>query len=571
MSTIETVTATATAIPPTAEILEAAFRKYVLRYLNMLDHIPGGAVLLRYIKSSYRDDPIRSLIEYALIIFAATYFFSSKKKENRKDTLALSKREVDELIEEWQPAPLVEPVTEAEKWRVNDLIVKGQNSSHISILQHPEIPLVVNLASADFLDLNVDLRMKDAARQTINSAGVGACGPPNFYGSQDAHVRLEEDLARYLNTDNAILYGQDLVTAGSVIPAFLKRGDLAVVDSGVNQAIQKALIVSRCDIEWYKHNDIDHLEQVLNELQPVLKSQKPLRRRFIITEGLFAYSGELAKLPAIVALKNKYKYRLFLDESLSIGTVGKFGRGICEHYDINRDEISITIGSLANAFSSSGGFCAGVEPMIQHQRINSNAYVFSAALPPYSARVASEAIKLISSNITSDGESELLLLLHRNIDLTYKALQRSFEGSKYLELKSSDVSPIIHLGFRDDYRQSLELPNIYGNNVLLTTGKPSKKPNVSSVNYTLECYILQKIINAVLDKDHTLLNRTRIIYEQENLPVASPRLLIHVNAGVSDEELETVIKDLPLIVDGVCSRIQLPSDLETLYNEMISQ
>ncbi|QEL62284.1 hypothetical protein CJJ09_004458 [Candidozyma auris] len=379
--------------------------------------------------------------------------------------------------------------------------------------------------------------MKDAARQTINSAGVGACGPPNFYGTQDAHVRLEEDLARYLNTESAILYGQDLVTAGSVIPAFLKRGDLAVVDSGVNQAIQKALIVSRCDIVWYKHNDIDHLEQVLGELKVFWRTR----------------SHCLAKLPAIVALKNKYKYRLFLDETLSIGTIGKLGRGVCEHFDIDRDEISITIGSLANAFSSSGGFCA------------------DAALPPYSARVGSEAIKLISEDVTGDGESRLLQVLHQLLRQAYDKLTDNLKDSKYFEVKSSRWSPIIHLGFKDEYRNVLELPEVYGNNVLLTTGKPSKKQNPFNVKYTLECYILQKIINATLSKDHVLLNRTRIVYEQENLPVLSPRLLIHLNIGVTWEELSAVLDDLPSVMNAICKEVESPADLDRLYNEMISQ
>ncbi|KAK7682903.1 hypothetical protein QCA50_013936 [Cerrena zonata] len=243
--------------------------------------------------------------------------------------------------------------------------------------------------------------IKSAAKGVISSAGVGACGPPNFYGTQDVHVRLEEDLSNFLGTEQAIIYGQDFVTAGSVIPAFLKRGDLIIADSGINLAIQKALIVSRCDIEWYDHNDMDHLEQILTEVKPVLDKQKPIRRRFIVTEGLFANSGEIANLPRIVELKNKFKYRLFLDETLSIGTIGKTGKGIVEHFNIPRSEISITIGSMALSFASSGGFCVGVAPMVHHQRIQSNAYVFSASLPPYSAKVTSEAIKLITSKTTS--------------------------------------------------------------------------------------------------------------------------------------------------------------------------
>ena len=82
-----------------------------------------------------------------------------------------------------------------------------------------------------------------------------------------------------------------------------------------------------------------------------------------------------------------------MDESLSIGVLGGTGKGLPEHYGVSRDEISITIGSMANSFASSGGFCVGVNPMVHHQRISSNAYVFSASLPPYSAKVTSQAIR----------------------------------------------------------------------------------------------------------------------------------------------------------------------------------
>lgn len=566
---IETITATQTELPPTAVLLEATFSKYFLSYLNMLDKVPGGLILLRYIKSSYRNDPIRSLIELFLILFATHYFFSAKKKENKSDLLTLSKREVDELIDDWEPAPLVENVTEAEKWRLDDLVVKGQNSAHVELAQFPNLGKVINLSSLDFLDFNESPRMKAAAKETINSAGVGACGPPNFYGSQDVHVRLEEDLASYLKTEQAIIYGQDVVTPGSVIPAFLKRGDLAVVDSGVNQAIQKALIVSRCDIEWYDHNDIDHLHQILSELEPVLKQQKPLRRRFIVTEGLFARSGEMVKLPEIVELKNKFKYRLFLDESLSIGTVGEFGRGVPEHFNISRDEISITIGSLAGAFSSSGGFCAGVRPMIQHQRINSNAYVFSAALPPFSAKVASEAIHTILEE-SSSGQSQVLHSLHDKVQHSYKKLTTLLSKSKYFEVSSCSDSPIIHLSFRDEFRAALELPLAYGDLTLLKTGKPSRKVNIDPGTYNLECFILQKIIDGLLADQHALINRSRIVFSQEMLPINSPHLLVHINNGVSIEELDFVIDALPAHVNKVCSALESPSHLTNLYQEMVN-
>lgn len=578
-TTTTTTTTTATAIaqqhysalPLSAawELLSSTFQEDFVTALNNLEYIPGGSIILRYIKSSYQNDPIRSLLEFCLVLFALSYFLSSKKKENKSELVKFSRKEIDELCDEWEPAPLVNEVTELENWELKSVPeIIGQNGAHVKLNNKT----AVNLASQDFLNLNENDRIKESARVEIRSAGVGACGPPNFYGTQDVHVRLEEDLARYLDSEQAIIYGQDFVTAGSVIPAFLKRGDLCVVDSGVNIALQKALIVSRADIEWYDHNDVDHLEQILSQLKPVLDRQKPIRRRFIITEGLFANSGDIANLPRIVELKNKYKYRLFLDESLSIGVLGGTGKGLPEHYGVSRDEISITIGSMANSFASSGGFCVGVNPMVHHQRISSNAYVFSASLPPYSAKVTSQAIREILAPKNLDpttGKSKLMVQLHKKTVDVYDRLEAALEKLP-MHIVSSPQSPMIHLRLREKVREQLNLPLMYGNSTFITTGKPAKLLNEFDEYLNLESFILQKVIDYVLEHEGILITRSKLILEHENLPVLPPHLLIMINIGVKEEELDRVVEVLPKAIENVFSNIKSEEDLLQLRDELVN-
>lgn len=578
-TTTTTTTTTATAIaqqhysalPLSAawELLSSTFQEDFVTALNNLEYIPGGSIILRYIKSSYQNDPIRSLLEFCLVLFALSYFLSSKKKENKSELVRFSRKEIDELCDEWEPAPLVNEVTELENWELKSVPeIIGQNGAHVKLNNKT----AVNLASQDFLNLNENDRIKESARVEIRSAGVGACGPPNFYGTQDVHVRLEEDLARYLDSEQAIIYGQDFVTAGSVIPAFLKRGDLCVVDSGVNIALQKALIVSRADIEWYDHNDVDHLEQILSQLKPVLDRQKPIRRRFIITEGLFANSGDIANLPRIVELKNKYKYRLFLDESLSIGVLGGTGKGLPEHYGVSRDEISITIGSMANSFASSGGFCVGVNPMVHHQRISSNAYVFSASLPPYSAKVTFQAIREILAPENLDpttGKSKLMVQLHKKTVDVYDRLEAALEKLP-MHIVSSPQSPMIHLRLREKVREQLNLPLMYGNSTFITTGKPAKLLNEFDEYLNLESFILQKVIDYILEHEGILITRSKLILEHENLPVLPPHLLIMINIGVKEEELDRVVEVLPKAIENVFSNIKSEEDLLQLRDELVN-
>lgn len=158
---------------------------------------------------------------------------------------------------------------------------------------------VVNLASYNFYNFVSNENLKEKAIQTLRTYGVGPCGPPGFYGTQDVHMKIESDIAAFLGTPACILYAQAFSTASSVIPAFSKRGDIIVADKAVNYSIRKGMQISRSNVYWYEHNDPVDLEKVLAK---VVKDQakKPLTRRFIITEGLFENTGEMIDLPKIV-------------------------------------------------------------------------------------------------------------------------------------------------------------------------------------------------------------------------------------------------------------------------------
>ncbi|EJW77119.1 serine palmitoyltransferase 1, partial [Wuchereria bancrofti] len=156
------------------------------------------------------------------------------------------------------------------------------------------------------------------AKEAIAKYGVGSCGPRHFYGTVDVHLALEKQLADFLGCEEACY------------TIICKKGDVIFVDKGVNFAIQEGLKGSKSRIEWFNHNDINDLERLLMEQAerdrkfPKLASKT---RRFMMVEGLYMNSGDLCPLPELMALKWKYKVRIFIDESLSIGVIGKTGRG----------------------------------------------------------------------------------------------------------------------------------------------------------------------------------------------------------------------------------------------------
>lgn len=187
-------------------------------------------------------------------------------------------------------------------------MAKSGRHAKLTIIYRPTGPrvklangrTVTNLASLNFYNFSSNENLKERAIQTLRTYGVGPCGPPGFYGTQDVHMKVEADIAAFLGTQACIIYAQAFSTISSVIPAFSKRGDIIVADKGVNYAIRKGIQISRSSVRWFEHNDMEDLQRVLAKVTKE-QAKKPLTRRFIITEGLFENSGELTDLPKIVS------------------------------------------------------------------------------------------------------------------------------------------------------------------------------------------------------------------------------------------------------------------------------
>lgn len=295
---------------------------------------------------------------------------------------------------------------------------------------------VTNLASYNFYNFNANEQIKEKAIQTLRTYGVGPCGPPQFYGTQDVHVKAEADIAAYLGTEGCIVYAQSFFTVSSVIPTFCKRGDVIIADKGVNYSIRKGLQASRSHIKWYNHGDMDDLEKVMSTVVKEQAKAKRLTRRFIVTEGLFETTGDATNLPRLVELKEKYKFRIILDETWSFGVLGRTGRGLTEAQNVDPQQVDMIVGSLCGPLCAGGGFCAGAKDVVEHQRITSSAYTYSAALPAMLAMTASETVNLLQTN------PDILIQCRDNI----KALRSQLDPrSEWISCTSNMDNPVLLL------------------------------------------------------------------------------------------------------------------------------
>ncbi|KAM7166654.1 serine palmitoyltransferase 1 isoform 1-T1 [Macrochelys suwanniensis] len=388
-------------------------------------------VLVEMVQAFYEAPAYHLILEGILILWIIRLLFSKTYKlQERSD---LTPKEKEELIEEWQPEPLV-PSVSKDHPALNYSVVSGP-PSHKIIVNGKEC---INFASFNFLGLLDNERVKNAAQESLKKYGVGTCGPRGFYGTFDVHLELEDRLAKFMRTEESIIYSYGFATIASAIPAYSKRGDIVFVDEAACFAIQKGLQASRSNIKLFKHNDMADLERLLKE-QEIEDQKNPRKacvtRRFILVEGLYMNTGDICPLPELIKLKYKYKVRIFLEESLSFGVLGEHGRGVTEHFGINVDDIDLISANMENSLASIGGFCCGRSFVIDHQRLSGQGYCFSASLPPLLAAAAIEALNIMEEN------PDIFQILQEKCKRIHKALQR-ISG---LIVVGESLSPALHL------------------------------------------------------------------------------------------------------------------------------
>lgn len=519
---------TTTALEPLFTFLSQSYTTLETTFYK----IPGSAVVARYVKSSHQNDPGRTLLEVILILFAIRTLLQSRTRADNsgKHFIQFDEKEIDELVDEWSPEPLGAPLDEREQAEINNSpVIVGPTGPKPKLSNGKT---VTNLASYNFTGLAGNETIKERSIDTLVRYGLGSCGPPGFYGTQDVHIQLEQDIADFLGTEAAIIYAQAFSTISSVIPAFCKRGDIIVADRGVNFAIQKGLQISRSTIRWYDHNDMKSLEQVLESTEKERRKKKgPLTRRFIVTEGIFDHDGAMSDLPKLVELKLKYKYRLILDESLSFGSVGRTGRGLTELYNVPASQVDMLVGSLANGLTACGGFCAGSHIVVNHQRINGTSFVFSAAMPPLLSVAASEGINILRNT------PSILTTLQENV----RAVRAVLDRVDCIAIPSHPASPMIHLYVRLPSPTHL-LPTALASPAMSSTsGKLSnplsphpRDPEVFDAE--LEEKILQDIVDEALAQG-VMVTRAKRLRGQE-LTEVRPSIRLAVTSALSKKDCE---------------------------------
>src|SRR5215471_2637456 len=246
---------------------------------------------------------------------------------------------------------------------------------------------VLMFGSNNYLGLTTHPEVKAAAIEAINHYGSGCSGSRMLNGTMDLHVRLEEELARFMRRESALVFGTGFQTNFGALSTIAQKGDVIVADRNIHASILDGCLASFARTLRFRHNDLVDLEKVLAGL-PADEG------RIIVVDGVFSMEGDTANLREIVPLARRFRARMYVDEAHAIGVLGKNGRGSAEHYGVE-DDVDIVMGTFSKSFASIGGFIAARREVIEFIKHHSRSFVYSASLAPANAAAVLKAIEII--------------------------------------------------------------------------------------------------------------------------------------------------------------------------------
>jgi len=264
----------------------------------------------------------------------------------------------------------------------------------------------VNLGSYNYLGFAQNSGpVIDKVANSMKTYSFATASPKMEGGQFDIIQELETGIAKFVGKPCAMVFGMGYATNSTTLPALAGKGSLIISDGLNHASIVNGCRDSGSKILVFRHNDPDDLENVLRaaivEGQP--RTHRPWKKIIIVVEGIYSMEGEICRLPEIVALKQKYKAYLYVDEAHSIGALGQSGRGVCEQTGVNPADVDILMGTFTKAFGSVGGYIASSKETVDYLRHTAYASVYAAAMSPPCAQQALSALKVITGE---DGTNE---------------------------------------------------------------------------------------------------------------------------------------------------------------------
>lgn len=267
--------------------------------------------------------------------------------------------------------------------------------TNIKTLESPQGAWVVingekklNFCSNNYLGLAAHPEICKATKEAIDQFGVGPGAVRTIAGTMSIHTELEEKLAKFKGVEATMVVQSGFSANLSVIPALVGKGDFIYSDSLNHASIIDGCRLSGAKIKVYEHNNMESLEALL------IADQDVDCKKLIVTDGVFSMDGDLALLDKVVELAEKYDVMTHVDDAHGEGVVGKGGRGIVDHFNL-QGRCDVEVGTFSKAFGVMGGVIGGSRELIEYLKQKSRPFLFSSALTVPDTAAVSKAVDLL--------------------------------------------------------------------------------------------------------------------------------------------------------------------------------
>ncbi|MBF7082988.1 8-amino-7-oxononanoate synthase [Desulfallas sp. Bu1-1] len=336
------------------------------------------------------------------------------------------------------------------------------------------------LSSNNYLGLTEHPEIKAAMKEAIERWGAGSGGSRLINGNLGPHVELEREIARFKGTEAAIVFNTGYMANVGVITALTGKEDVIISDELNHASIIDGCRLSRAEVKIYRHKDMNHLQEILQQT-------RKYRRRLIITDGVFSMDGDIAPLPEISALADKYEAIVMVDDAHATGVLGNRGTGTAEYFGLE-GKIPIQMGTLSKALGSCGAYVAGQFELIDFLRNKARSFIFSTALPPAVIAASIAAIKVVRNH------PEIRKKLWENACYLRAGLEK--QGYRIL----AGESPIIPV-FIGDETKTMQLTNCILEKGVYVSGirPPTVPPGTSRIRVTVMAIHSREDLDEALD------------------------------------------------------------------------
>ena len=325
---------------------------------------------------------------------------------------------------------------------------------------------VLMFGSNSYLGLTNHPKLKEASIKAIQKYGSGCAGSRFLNGTLDIHLELEDKLAKYVGKEGALVFSTGYQVNLGVISSIPGRHDYLILDDLDHACILDGSRLSFAKVIKYSHNDMESLEKVLSRCE----SDKI---KLIVIDGVFSMEGDIAKLPEIVQLAEKYNASIMVDDAHGLGVLGKNGAGTADHFGLT-DKVDLIMGTFSKSLASIGGFIAADLDTINYLKHNARSLIFSASIAPANAASVIAAVDLIQQ------EPERLQQLWDNTHYAKKALNDAGFDTGH------STTPIIPILIRDDFKTFQLTKMALDNGVFVNPVVSPAVPSTSSlIRYSL--------------------------------------------------------------------------------------